>query len=431
MDDLSRRLRKLGDAVAEVSDRGADRAAIDRARRRFVSPGVPPALRGRLVPVLLAAAFAVAVAAILWIRRAPPAVSFAIGSPPAPAAVGDWVAAGAEAPLEARFSEGSVLTLAPGARMRVTTTNPSGADVLIERGSVHAIVAHAGRAARWSLRAGPFEVRVTGTIFDAAWDPMTETFELRMQEGAVVVTGPLLPPDRSLIAGERLVVSVREGRMQLQAGAAAPSSSVSMGPQAASVSMGPQAAPNPAPAAPGLIATGHVAVERVEAEPSKTANVHAEPHPAAGSGWRELAAARRYREALAAADAAGFAQELERAPAGDLLALADAARFAGRPAQAREALLAVRRRFGARGHTAFLLGKIAADQQGARIDAVQWFEVYLAEAPGGPLAEQALGRIIELQRRSDPAAAARAATRYLARYPDGAYAALARSVVPP
>jgi hypothetical protein len=147
--------------------------------------------------------------------------------------------------------------------------------------------------------------------------------------------------------------------------------------------------------------------------------------------WKELAARGKYRDAFAAAEAAGFGQEIERVPAGDLLMLADAARFSGSPARAREALMAARRRFGVRGQSAFLLGKIAADQQGSPGDAVSWFETYLREEPGGPLAEQALGRIVDLTRRSSPDAARRAAARYLARYPDGSYAALARSLSAP
>jgi hypothetical protein len=145
--------------------------------------------------------------------------------------------------------------------------------------------------------------------------------------------------------------------------------------------------------------------------------------------WRDLAARGKYNDALAAAERAGFAQELDRASSPDLAALADAARYAARPALARQALLAQRRRFGARGSSAFLLGKIAADQQGGA-DAVRWFETYLREEPGGALAEQALGRILELQ-KGNPATARAAAERYLARYPNGVHAALARSLASP
>jgi hypothetical protein len=51
--------------------------------------------------------------------------------------------------------------------------------------------------------------------------------------------------------------------------------------------------------------------------------------------------------------------------------------------------------------------------------------MYLKEAPGGSLSEQALGRLIELQ--AGTAAGRKAAQRYLDRYPHGSYAGFARS----
>jgi hypothetical protein len=87
---------------------------------------------------------------------------------------------------------------------------------------------------------------------------------------------------------------------------------------------------------------------------------------------------------------------------------------------------------GARGRSAFLLGKLAADHLGASGEAITWFQTYLAEEPSGGLAEQALGRVVELRHRSgDTAGAKKAAETYLARYPSGAYAALAKSLASP
>jgi hypothetical protein len=414
--DLSDRLQKLGEAVASENDRLADRAALDRARRAFVSgaPAPRPSVwRARFVPAL-AAALCVALAIFAWRSRTAPAahpvaISFTAGG--APGVVGEWVAAGAAAPLDVRFSEGSSLALSPEARMRVTTTRPEGADVLIERGSVRASVAHPnGRAARWAVRAGPFEVRVTGTSFDAAWDPISETFELTMIDGVVAVSGPLIPPDRRVVAGERLVVSVREARMMLTANV--PTTTAPSAAPAVTSATPIEPAPTSAPAPAHSASAAQVAAPAPE--------------------WRSLASSGKYKDALAIVESAGFDQEIARAgSAGDLLLLADIARFAGSAPRAREALLAARKRFGARGRSAFLLGKIAADQQGSPGEAVVWFETYLREEPGGALAEQALGRIVDLSRRSSPEAARQAAQRYLARYPEGSYAALARSLSGP
>ncbi len=414
-------LDDLGQAMAEGSDRAADPTVLERARRGFVA-GTETKLaersraRGRLAKVSTAAALAACLAAgfLVWWIRAPHAVDFSVaapGAPSSPGVVGAWVAA-SEAPVAVHFSEGSEVTLSPGAGARVAAVRPSGADVLLERGKVHAEITHTGDATRWSLRAGPFDVRVTGTAFDVTWDPMAERFELLMKHGSVVVSGPTLPPGRSIQGGERLVVTVRDGRMELTS-ASAPSPVVaSAAPVVAMVSAAPVAVVEAAPA------------EKDEAPTPVAATAKAEP-----LHWKALAASGKHKDALAAVEAAGFEGEVARASAADLMLLADTARFGGNPARAAEALLAARQRFGATGATAFLLGKIAADGRGAGGDARTWFETYLREASNGPLAEQALGRILELDRR-DPSAGAATASRYLARYPNGAYSALARSLLP-
>jgi hypothetical protein len=284
--------------------------------------------------------------------------------------------------------------------------------MLIERGALHAVVVHAGRETRWSILAGPFVIRVTGTTFDAAWDPTTETLRVHMDEGAVHVEGPGVPKERTVVAGEDLVISARDGRMTLSS-ARAPSC---------------EAPAATAPALPAIAAP--IAAEPSHLAPAASASpiaIAAASPPA----WKALAAAGKYRDAIEAAERPGFRHEIDRATGSDLLLLADAARFAGRPARAREALLAFRSRPGPRAATAFLLGKIADDQAGASADAVTWFETYLHEEPRGALAEQALGRILELERRRDPTAARAIAARYLATYPNGAYASLARSLVSP
>ncbi|HTN87026.1 MAG TPA: hypothetical protein VL242_25180, partial [Sorangium sp.] len=144
--------------------------------------------------------------------------------------------------------------------------------------------------------------------------------------------------------------------------------------------------------------------------------------------WQSLASAGRHEEALTAVERLGLDAVLARATPEDLRLLADAARYAGRPRAARAALLVLRNRHGARGDSAFLLGKLAADQLGDPGDALAWFDTYLREAPGGALREQALGRSLELEQRRDREVARRAARRYLAEYPNGAYAPLARSL---
>ncbi len=260
---------------------------------------------------------------------------------------GEWIAAGSDGPSVVRFSEGTSLTLAPSAKLRITETTAHGAAVLLEQGSVEASVVHTGADTQWALRAGPFDVRVTGTRFRAAWDPVGETFEITMREGSVLVRGPVLSTERALLAGEHLRVSVRDGVLALHT--SQPNAPAKDAPPAGSAALaeprGPASAqqpvvssataiaipapPSPATPAPGVDATAKAADQ--------------------GPGWRELASAGKYKEAFEATERVGFAQEIERASSADLSTLTDIARFAGRPALAREALLAQRLGGSARG----------------------------------------------------------------------------------
>ena len=62
--------------------------------------------------------------------------------------------------------------------------------------------------------------------------------------------------------------------------------------------------------------------------------------------------------------------------------------------------------------------------------AARWFETYLRENGGGPLAREALGRLMEAHaRRHDDASAKRDAEQYLRAYPGGPHAKLARSLI--
>ena len=78
---------------------------------------------------------------------------------------------------------------------------------------------------------------------------------------------------------------------------------------------------------------------------------------------------------------------------------------------------------------AFHLGQLAFDGRGAYADAEREFATYLALRPRGPLAAEALGRMMEAQQRSGDLAGARiSAARYLALYPTGAHARLAKGL---
>ena len=76
-------------------------------------------------------------------------------------------------------------------------------EVRIEEGTAHVAIAKKPGAA-WSLLAGPYSVRVTGTAFDIGWVAAEQRFDISMQSGSVVITGPLTPQGTVLVAGQHL-----------------------------------------------------------------------------------------------------------------------------------------------------------------------------------------------------------------------------------
>ena len=296
---------------------------------------------------------------------------------------------------------------------RLTDT---GAELLLDSGRLVADVKHTGQA-HWSVVAGPFKVRVTGTRFGAEWSPAAGKLAVEMFEGAVVVEGPSLGQGLALRAGETLEV-----------GTALPPVVTRTGPTAAApAAPTPAATPSPAPAPPAEAPTE---IAPPPALPTRAVSpaAAARPEPA----WSELAAGGRYAEALATAERYGFPRLCRELDADGLLALGDAARYASSPARARQAFAALVRRFARdqRSQDAlFALGRLEYEA-GAPAAAARWFERYLAGARHPPLGEEAAGRLVEIyDQAGDGEAAARAARAYLKRHPDGVRAALARRIL--
>jgi TolA-binding protein len=141
-----------------------------------------------------------------------------------------------------------------------------------------------------------------------------------------------------------------------------------------------------------------------------------------------------YTSVLREAEHRGIDRAIDGAGVEDLGALADAARFTGRHDVARRALVALRDRFAGSvraASAAFLLGRML-DEGGDAAGALVWYDRYLAEAPAGALAAEALGRrMLALRRLGEREAATTAASGYLRRFPAGPYASVANELVTP
>jgi ferric-dicitrate binding protein FerR (iron transport regulator) len=310
------------------------------------------------------------------------------------------------------FDDGSNVALLPGSRGRVAETTPTGAKVVLEQGQAHVHVVHRDRTS-WLVDAGPFDVRVTGTDFVVAWAADAETLDVWMNTGGVLVKGPVVRDAQPLSAGQHLRARIREATVQIDE-MPAPDAAKSAATEATPASGGPPVLPVDA------LAT---------VPPQATAGV-----PAAAGSWSKLVASGDFGRVVRDAEAEGVPRVLSARSLADLRALGDAARYQGNAPLARGAFKAIRSRFPSSGeaHTAaFLLGRVAEEQDQAADEALRWYDRYLAEAPGGEFAGWALGRKMILVSKLQGRDAARPiADRYLQRFPSGPYAAAARDLSP-
>jgi hypothetical protein len=285
------------------------------------------------------------------------------------------------------FSDGSKLTLSPGARGRIVALHADGAAIGLEDGRVNLEVVHRA-GARWSIAAGPFAVVMTGAVFDMRWSGADELFEVDLRSGSLTIRGPLAASGIELAAGQKLVADLRAGQLR---------------------------------------------IERVAPEaPDDTSAMTAPTMPGESASWMQRVAAGDFRGVLADADQRGLDNTLIQSTLADLVALADAARYAGRVDVAHRALLAQRDRFArssAARTAAFLLGRLADTSESQPAAAIAWYDRYLAETPGGEFASEALGRkLVAVQRVSGAASARPVAQEYLRRFPQGPYATKAREL---
>jgi hypothetical protein len=326
--------------------------------------------------------------------------------------VNSWIRADAGRALPLEFSDGSRIVLEPQARARVVKLTPDEANVILESGRARVSVVPREQT-QWTISAGHFEVIVRGTEFDIAWDPETEQLALQMHRGSVSVRGPVIDGDRAVSGTQRLVVESRRQRATVF-GPGEERVVIDRGPSSAT------AAPEDSATAPRQAVTAKAPSEHAPTQP---------PDPS----WQELAREGKHAEAMRAVEQAGFAATCQRLSADGLLQLADVARLAGNTEQANEALRSVRDRFPGSPQAAMVaysFGRQAFDGAGNYSAAARWFSRYLQEHPGGPLAREALGRLMESQQRLGRTAPARAtAKQYLNAYPTGPHSDIARQLL--
>jgi transmembrane sensor len=403
---MTRGSAKIGRVVREGVDVSMSAESHARLRRNVVQTAtrLPRAASWRspaFAVALVATALSLWLVAGNWQRTAP--ISFGVGNPRG-GRIGAHYPTAPDSPGVLTFSDGSTVSLHAGGGARVTDLTASGATVRLESGRAEVNVVPRAEAS-WEFTAGPFTVLVVGTSFELAWDPRSGTLEIQMRSGTVVVHGPGLPTSVEVSGTERFVRQVPA--------VAAPSDVRIEEPASAPPAFPGASTPPPTPSAPLVSARENP--QRAAPEAS----------------WSELAQRGEYTTIVASAERAGLASVLTSASAGELSLLADAARYERRPTLARQALTTIRKRFPGSpqaASAAFLIGRM--QDTGAPEQALQWYDAYLQEAPGGTLAAEAHGRrMLALKRLGNLEGARQAAQAYLKRYPSGAYARHAQELV--
>jgi hypothetical protein len=378
----------LGDGPPEAALR-VQRANVIAALRRGRRP--LGRLRWELAAGMLVAAVAV-IAVVVWRRPTPvPTASWRGGVELRTASP---VTAGARSEA-IDFSDGSRMLLEPKTSASVMRLDANRTEVVLKDGKLAASVQHRD-GATFTVKAGPYDVRVVGTKFTVAWDEASRALRVAVTEGHVRVSGGALGAEPvELFPGQHLE---RQGSVPaLDVAAPRPSA---VAPPPADSPVRPDRGLSPAP-------------------------------PARSIG--QLAQAGKYREALALAEQRGFERVVSELPEGELLALGNAARYAGSARRGREAMLALRSRFSGRPASelaALYLAKIAEQLDGNPKEAVRWLRVFLSESPNGNLAADARASLLSILLSSGSTEEATTVARdYLRHHPNGPIADRARQLV--
>jgi ferric-dicitrate binding protein FerR (iron transport regulator) len=404
---------ELGRLLYEGDDRrlepGAD-SELDRLLAAARGSRMKRAPRqARRVWVLAAAALAVVGLAgtFEWHRRENKALTFVTNGVrrDGPSAI----AAESEHAVDVEFSDGSVFDLEPAGRLRVDSSSATGARLTLLRGKTIAHVVHRSQSS-WSVRAGPFEVQVTGTRFGASWDTTNERLSVELYEGSVQVVGGGLTVPISVRAGQRLEAGNGAGNWLLTSleGPASAHPSTQVDPAAVASERSP-AREDMATVVVGSASPGRAAAPTAE--------------------WPALLGRADFEGIVRQANDFGIERCLTNCSSNELRMLADSARYLGRYALAERCLLALRKRSpGDASSAAFLLGRLEEARDSEK--ALSWYEKSLEEAPSGAYAAEALAGKMRLSLRNGGlSAAAPVAAQYLEQFPGGVHAAKAREIV--
>ena len=458
---MDERLEQLGAEVARIQDENLPderrRAAI---RRKLLETPRPAKPRTRRLwrPAMGLALTSVALVALFMFRTSESGlVEYRVGDAPPSNRIDEWIAAPDTQMLPITFTDGASVGLSPGSRARVRKLSELGAALELEHGEATVHVVHRDET-RWTVEAGPFLVNVIGTRFRVQWEPRDEAFGLDVLEGTVRLNAPsgartvtrsdgavrvsLRPPPSAPTAPALAEPVEKQREVQhrpartIETPEIRTAAPASRSPVRAEARVATPDTPSYRPPSGSLELKLPPKNPDVASEPQPAAEPESAPREEPASppepAWRELVAEGAYEEMLSSLSPAQLEEAMWQGDERDVVNIAAAARRTG-DARTRYMYSVVRARFAgtdAAANAAFMIARMEFHAN-APDAAVGWLEIYLRERPDGRFAREAAGRLVEAYVQVGDASKARAAAeRYLARYPDGPHAALARSVLP-
>jgi ferric-dicitrate binding protein FerR (iron transport regulator) len=144
-------------------------------RRRWLALGCP-----------VAVAMVFASAGWLWTRQ--DVIGFSVGPERPPGKLGAYLELPAGTHCELLFTDGSTVELGPSTRARVTKITTQSAAVILETGTARVDVRPLQPDC--AKAAGPCTAHVPGTSFDVSFDSETQTLEVVMRSGSIVIDAP-------------------------------------------------------------------------------------------------------------------------------------------------------------------------------------------------------------------------------------------------
>ncbi len=421
---MTSQTKMLSDLIEKVS---IDLGDVTSTERLFAQENAFAALvrsaprrrrQRRLIAVSIAAIAVVCFMSWLMVFFTVDEIPFYVGNTQQRGVIGRWEATPKGADSVIAFAQGSRINLREQTVARVTTADERKVRVTLRSGFIEPDIVGNGKT-EWIVEAGPWRISVLGTHFTVHWQREKDFLEVAVTHGKVRVQRDDGMGAASEVSGGELFRAVNDRRTVVPIESINAVSALPEGPSPGQNDVAPahETAQNDSP--PKLEEPRKAGETRVSV---------AKNDDGARLEWLVQYANGAYDAAVTSAAKYGIEQLIEQLDAVRLWKLQDAARVTKRYDLSAKILRRFRERFpkDKNAHVAgFLLGRVAMDKRQYAV-ASRWFNTYIAEAPHGPLAEEAHGLlIIVYEKTGRPDRAKQAAKAYLNRYQGGAFAKIA------